>query len=159
MELKKAREIGMAVLEEMQPYLIKGEIVGSIRRQKEIVKDIDFVILLKDEFMTKQNLLLTLKSLGEILMRGKEIVRIDHKEGIKLDIYIANKSNYEIIKLIRTGSAQHNIKIATEAKKQGKRLNFEKGLINESTGKVIATSEKDIFLSLRIPYVEPNKRD
>ena len=79
------------------------------------------------------------------------------QDNAQVDVYIANKENYEPLLLIRTGSKEHNVKLTTKAISLGMKLTAN-GLIDNKTGKIIATSEKDIFKALKMNYIEPEKR-
>jgi len=157
MELNKARKIGESVLDELSNLIEKGEIAGSIRRKKPEVGDIDLVVLPKKEFMALENLKSILKEQGNIEVEGDKVIRVK-KGDVKLDCYIANGKNYEVLLLIRTGSKEHNRKLAIEALKQGKKLNFAEGLIDIKTKSIIANTERGIFEALNLKYIEPEKR-
>lgn len=58
--------------------------------------------------------------------------------------------------LIRTGSAEHNIKLSMIAQKKGLKLSHS-GLTKN--GEVITSTEKEIFKALDLPYVEPEERE
>lgn len=159
MKYEIAEKIAEEILEKIMPYMIKGEIAGSIRRKKPEVHDIDLVILPKSEFMIMENIKKVLKSYGLIEMEGNQIIRVKGKSDEEIDCYITNEKNYEILLLIRTGSAKHNIKLAKKAISLGMKLDFSKGLIDSKTGKVIANTEKSIFEALNEPYAEPEERN
>ena len=158
MKYETAKKIGEEVLEQIKPYIIKGEIAGSIRRKKPEVHDIDLVIIPKNEFMIMGNIKMALKSFGKFEMKGYQILRVKGKNDEKIDCYIANEKNYEVLILIRTGSVNHNIKLAKKAISLGMKLDFSKGLVNSKTRKVIANTEKTIFEILNMAYVEPENR-
>ena len=159
MEYKIAKSIGEEILIKLNPFIVSGTIAGSIRRNKQEVHDIDLVILPKNEFMIMENIKGVLKSYGFFDMEGNQIIRVKGKNNEEIDCYIANERNYEILVLIRTGSANHNIKLAKKALSLGMKLDFSKGLIDRKTGKIIANTEKTIFEALNIDYGEPEKRD
>ena len=50
MELEKAKVIANIVVKALEPFCDKIEIVGSIRRQKPTVKDIDLVLIPRDQW-------------------------------------------------------------------------------------------------------------
>lgn len=158
MELIKAKNIGERVLDEISHLIEKGEIAGSIRREKPEVGDIDLVVLPKKEFMTLDNLKSVLKKQGTIEVEGDKVIRVN-KGDVKLDFYIANENNYEVLLLIRTGSKEHNRNLAIEALKQGKKLNFAEGLIDIKTKSIISDTERGIFEALNLKYKEPEERD
>ena len=137
MKLEDARKIAEAYITKIGHQYKRIEIVGSIRRGKHEVKDIDLVAIPK-------------------FPQEKQIIRTE-VEGIKVEVYIANDKNYEVLRLIRTGSAQHNIKLASMAIKKGCRLNFAEGLILKD-GSSIKT-EKEILETLLGTYIDPKDRE
>ena len=157
MELEKAKQIGNEVLEKIRPYIDQGEIAGSVRRNKQEVKDVDIVIDPKKEFMTLTYIKNILKSCGIFELNGKKLIKIVTKDNVQIDVYIAHGNYYPLL-LIRTGSLEHNKKMCIKAKS----LNYSltaKGLINKLNERVIATTEKDIFRELNFEYKEPEERD
>ena len=159
MKYEIAKKIGESILSTLQPYIEKGVIAGSIRRHKAEVKDIDLIIIPKREFMVMENIKTILNSYGKINMEGNLIIRAEGENELKIDCYIANHRNYEILLLIRTGSKAHNIKLAQLALSQGKQLKFSEGLIDKETKRLLSKTEKGVFENLGLPYLEPKDRD
>src|SRR5690349_7679209 len=105
-------------------------VVGSIRRKKPEVKDIDIVAIPRYKekwFLDKiQELIDAIdatgreeaKKLGKSgvsrYSKGDKIKRFEC-EGIMVDLYIADATTFEPLVLIRTGSEQHNVKLTTIA--------------------------------------------
>jgi len=158
MKYEIGKQIGEEVLNKLKPYIEKGIIAGSIRRQKAEVNDIDLIIVSKQEFMVMENIKSVIKQYGKMNMDGNQIIRVD-KDDLKIDCYVANNKNFEVLKLIRTGSKGHNIKLTTKAISQGKRLKFSEGLIDNNTKKLISNTEEGIFENLGLPYLEPKDRN
>jgi len=159
MKYEIAKTIGEEILEKIKPYVIKGKIAGSIRRKKPEVHDIDLVIIPIGEFMMMEGIKKILRSYGIIEMEGSQIIRVQGKNDEVIDCYIANDKSYEVLVLIRTGSAHHNIQLAKRSLSLGMKLDFSKGLIDRNSGKVIANTEKSIFSALNMTYVEPENRN
>ena len=159
MKYEIAKSIGEEILNKLEPFIVKGTVAGSIRRNKLEVHDIDLVILPKNEFMIMENIKKVLRSYGFLDKEGNQIIRVKGKNDEEIDCYIANERNYEILVLIRTGSANHNIKLAKKALSLGMKLDFSKGLVDSKTRKVIANTEKSIFEALNMVYVEPENRN
>lgn len=159
MEYSKAKAIADDVLNRLKPYMEKGEIAGSIRREKPQVKDIDLVIQPKAEFGILEKVKSILQGYGKLTMDGQQIIRVTGEPDIKLDCYVANPNNFEVILLIRTGSKEHNVKLATLALQQGKQLKFSEGLIDKETKKLLANTERGIFENLGKAYLEPKGRN
>lgn len=156
MQLNEARQEGELILNKISLLIERGELAGSIRRRKPIVKDIDIVIEVLPKNIGKfKNILL---EIGGFKLNGVKAMRLITNAGVQIDIYLANKENYETLFLIRTGSAKHNVKVCSKAKDLNLKLTSN-GLIDNRDGSVIATSEKDIFKALRMDYIEPEDRD
>jgi len=196
MELKKASEIAVAVCQKLQPFCNKIHIAGSIRRKKLEVKDIEIVVEPKlvtqptnDLFgagapkeIIHPQFILTVDLLGKI-EKGKATGRyckIILPEGIALDLFIPEPSDFFRQYAIRTGSADYSHKILAAAwRRKGWvgsdiRLRQEKDCIehkqpdgkskwvcmrNKDEKPPIWTDEKDFFNWLGINYVEPQYRN
>lgn len=147
MDLKQAESIAYNFILDNSFEFRVVEICGSIRRKKANVNDIDLVAIPKnpETFLKK----------FDANIRGPKRVEIFFS-GIKIDIYIADEKNFEVLKLIRTGSAEHNIKLCKEAIKRGWKLKANgDGLITPSGA---IRTEKGILEALLGKYVEPEDR-
>jgi len=132
-------------------------VVGSIRRKRKTVNDIDFLIITSDEGWRQLRNYLLGKLKAKKVCAGDKIQRYI-LDGIELDIYRATKDTYGITKLIRTGSAGHNVYLAKLAISKGMRIKYSLGVVKDA--KVIAgSSESGIFTVLGLPWIEPELRE
>jgi len=152
MRLEQAEKLAEQFIHEIADYCQKIEIVGSIRRRKTECRDIDLVLLAKQEQLW--NFTFKLKKISKIMVDGKQVKRVVYK-GEQFDLYFATPETWGALILIRTGSAQHNIKLSKRALNMGMKL-IHKGLIKD--GKIIASTEKGIIEALDLSYVEPEER-
>jgi len=158
MRLQEAKTTAERVKQTLSPYCDRIEIAGSIRRQKPIVNDIDLVIIEKPD--AALNLPTLLFSMGVLKINGPDIKRLylPH-DNITLDIYIATPLTWSTLLLIRTGSKENNIRLATIAKSKGWHLKANgDGLFNEHGHRVAGDTEESIYEALGIPYQEPQER-
>jgi len=153
MQLEEAQRLAEQFVNEIAICCEKVKIVGSVRRRKPEVKDIDLVLLVKPEHWW--DFTLKLRQLSKIIIDGKQVKRVVYK-GEQIDLYFATPETWGTLVLIRTGSAEHNIKLSMIAQKKGLKLSHS-GL--SRNGQVIATVEKEIFEALDLPYVEPEERE
>ena len=73
MELQKAKEIADSIIETLSPHCERCEIGGSIRREKEFVKDIEIVCIPKKKGNTKIRIndwVMAVYNLGKVV-KGK----------------------------------------------------------------------------------------
>ena len=154
MDLQIAKSIADEVIKRLSPYCHKIEVAGSVRRQKPRVKDIDIVLIPSDLW----NLTHEIMGLGPSHVGGDKLKRVNYG-GNQVDLYFANEKTWATLLLIRTGSAENNIRLATLAKKRGWRLAASgDGLFNEKGERIAGDSEQSIYQALGLPWQRPKER-
>ncbi|MBA7565683.1 hypothetical protein ES708_07368 [subsurface metagenome] len=154
MELEKAKVLADTVVKALEPYCKRIVVAGSIRRQKPTVRDIDLVLIPRD----RQSLDSALLLMGSYKMSGMKIARVE-MDSIPLDIYFATPETFATLLLIRTGSVESNIRLATRAKRRRWRLAASgAGLFNEKGERIAGDTEESIYEALGLPYQEPWER-
>ena len=162
----------------MRPFCVRCEIAGSIRRRKEEVKDIEIVAVAEWE-LEKYDLFAEAKVnklfrwavscayVRWIKPGTSEIINWQPQptgkywrgllpSGIKLDLFIADYSNFGLIYAIRTGSAEFTTALVTHAKRVG--LPCVDGHLTRD-GKPLETPEEgDVFDLLGLEHVAPHER-
>jgi len=157
MRLEQARQIANNIKKILTPYCDRIEIAGSIRRGKPIVHDIDIVLIEKPESAVIIPSLLA--TIGAITLNGSKIKRLHYGEAnINIDIYTATPASWSTLLLIRTGSKENNIRLATIAKRKGWQLKANGDGLFNNHGDRIADTEESIFQVLGLPYQEPHDR-
>ena len=145
----------------------KIDIVGSYRRNKELIADIDIIAWGTDHKIELEKLLdsrnnVTVVSYGDL----KSSWRIMNGYNTTIDVNLGDESCAPFMLLHHTGSASNNISMRAKAKSMGYMLNqygiFPTYNIIEDdktrlTREHIRT-EEDIFSFLDIPYLEPELR-
>lgn len=153
--LERAQKVADAVVKQLSPYCQKIEVAGSVRRQKPQVHDIDLVLVPNDLW----NLHNKIMELGQVKMSGSKIIRAMIGD-IQVDIYFAEPKTWATLLLIRTGSAENNIRLASLAKKKGWRLAASgDGLFDENGQRIAGDSEESIYQALDLPYQAPWDRN
>ncbi len=137
------------------------EVAGSIRRQKSIVHDIDFVVVAKSdtEWQKINEKLRLLKAKPNC--SGNSVIKafVPCKDGLfQVDFYRAKPSTFGIHLLVRTGSADHNMWLAGHAFSKGMRLKYSEGLIKEGVA-IAGETEQGVFDALCLPYALPTQRE
>ena len=165
MELERGQKMAAEVIKRLSPYCQTTvrpgnkvrhwiEVAGSIRRKKPFVNDIDLVLIPTDLW----NLHTELMKLGQLKMSGQKIIRV-MVGNTQIDIYVADEDTWATLLLIRTGSAENNIRLATLAKKKAWHLAASgDGLFNERGQRIAGDTEESIYEALGLRYEEPWER-
>jgi DNA polymerase (family 10) len=132
--------------------------VGSVRRKKALINDIDILVLSKD-FKKVVEKFISLKEVFKVINKGERKATIILKNGIQCDLRIFNKEEFGAGLLYFTGSKNFNIELRKKAIKRGFKLN-EYGIFNKKTGKRLGgKTEKEIFDILGERYLKPEERE
>ena len=154
MKLNEALKLSSDIIKILHPLCKRIEIAGSIRRKKAEVHDVDIVLIPKplvDIVGFLQN------KLGvKVEKRGSRIISLKIND-IGIDLNLATKENFTPLLLFRTGSWQHNQKLATKAKRLG--LKFSPYGVFEDGKRIDDNTEEGIFSVLGEDYVPPEERD
>lgn len=129
---------------------------GSLRRRKEVVKDIDILVSSQSpkevmEVFVKHPLV------ESIIAKGETKSSVTLKDGINADLRVVTDNEYPYALHHFTGSKEHNTALRHIAKKQGIKIN-EYGVFVED--KLLeCKDEKDIFKIFGMDYIEPELRE
>ncbi len=165
-----ARPIADAILEELGqvPGVHRADCAGSLRRGRETVGDLDFLVACKDPEAARAAFV-GLPAVTQVLARGetKSSVRLE-VAGVRLqaDLRIVEAEAYGAALLYFTGSKEHNVRLREIAIKKGLRLN-EYGLFpgtderpqDAGARPVAADTEERIYRALGLPLVPPELRE
>ena len=96
--------------------------------------------------------------MGKAKVSGPKIMRVMAGE-VQLDFYFATPETWATLLLIRTGSAQNNIRLCLRAKEMGWRLAASgDGLFNGAEERIAGDTEISIYNALGLPYQRPQER-
>ena len=167
-ELARARKWAEKIKEELTPYCARIEIVGSIRREREYVGDLDFVVLpaAGNTQLVKER---CSKNAAEIRLNGEQNfvfvvgdIQIDifFARATVLELFGSQPGNWGTLMLSRTGSKQFNVWLASQAKARGMHWDPYNGVWG-TDGRMIPCedSEQDVFKAIGVEWVEPNRRE
>lgn len=160
-------KIQREVIDRLNIYLPKTLVcVGSYRRGKSILKDVDYIsfeplnkMIEKIRNNSDKYSILDIYSHGE--KRVSIILRLNFILNciIKIDLFKVERENEPFALLHHTGSKNFNIRVRAHAKKKGYILN-QYNLTRLSDGKIIKglKSERDILEYIGITYKKPEER-
>jgi DNA polymerase (family 10) len=147
----------------LHPEVIRCSTAGSVRRCKEIIGDIDFLVSSKRpaeviEYFTQLPGILSVNAKGEtkasVILEG----------GIQADLRVVSDAEFPFALAYFTGSKEHNIVMRQRAIERGLRLN-EYGLFRSTEETrdpallVSCRTEEEIFEQLGLAYIPPELRE
>jgi len=134
----------------------KIDYCGSIRRMKETIGDVDFLVISKKPEKV-MDFFVSLPGIVKIWGKGKTKASVRMKEGFDMDIRVVPKKSYGSALQYFTGSKEHNIILRKIAIDKGLKLS-EYGLFKGS--KMIASEdEKEIYKKLGLEWIPPEMRE
>ncbi|WP_367873657.1 DNA polymerase/3'-5' exonuclease PolX [Luteolibacter sp. Populi] len=148
-----AEEI-LALLRE-HPAVFQASVAGSMRRSKEVVRDLDFIVATAEP-ATLTKFFGSLPQAAEIIAQGDTKCSIRLADGLQCDLRAVSNAQYPFALMYFTGSKEHNVAIRSRALKHGWSLN-EYGFTGEAPPEV--HSEADIYRALGLDFVPPALRE
>lgn len=154
----EARQIASLLLEKLRGFseIKEVSLAGSIRRCKELVKDIDLVAATdKPEALMKY--FSQLPQVSRVMALGETKVSVQLEEGINADLRIVRPGEFPYALHHFTGSKEHNTALRYRAKRMGMKIN-EYG-IYRGEEPVNCKTEEEIFHALGLAYIPPELRE
>ncbi|MDD5566421.1 MAG: DNA polymerase/3'-5' exonuclease PolX [Candidatus Omnitrophica bacterium] len=138
------------------PGLKKISCAGSLRRQKETIRDIDILVATG----TPQRIIrhfTRLPQVKEIIASGSTKSSVRTADGIQVDCRAVVEKSFGAALLYFTGSKNFNIKLRQIAIQKGLKIN-EYGVFRGNAF-VAGRTEAEIFKLLGMEYIEPELRE
>lgn len=142
------------------PEVIDFSRAGSLRRMRETIKDIDFIIATVDPIKVRDRLL-TIENMKEVIAKGdtKVSITLDEMHDINVDFRLVTPEEFASTLHHFTGSKEHNVAMRQLAKARGEKIN-EYGIELEDGSEVLTfTSEKAFFDHFGLNYIPPEVRE
>lgn len=142
-----------------RPEVVASDLVGSLRRRKETIGDIDVVAATRDQKKTV-DAFTKAKFVRRVIRKGEEgVTTIFHESGFAVDLELTNPDNYGSLLQHFTGGKEHNVALRTWASSKGLRLS-EDGITTETSGRTRRFKTEDAFYkSLGMDCPPPELRE
>jgi DNA polymerase (family X) len=156
----------LEVAEEIEAKLAKMEGIhsysraGSLRRVRETVKDLDYIISTEDPDKVKGQLL-SLSNIKEKIAAGdtKVSLTFEYQWDVSIDFRIVKTQEFATTLHHFTGSKEHNVRMRQLAKERGEKIS-EYGVENSETGENLTfQSEEDFYKHFGLPFIPPELRE
>jgi len=133
---------------------------GSLRRMRETVKDLDFIISTMNPFAVKEKLL-SIPNVKNIIAAGdtKVSVTLEYQYDLSVDFRLVKPEEFATTLHHFTGSKDHNIRMRQLAKDRGEKIS-EYGVEDSETGEIRTfESEAAFFSYFGLPFIPPECRE
>lgn len=156
----------LPIAEEIETYLESCEEVqkysraGSLRRMRETVKDLDFIIATEHPQYVRDQLI-KIPNISEIIANGdtKVSVQLQYEYEIGVDFRLVTLDEFATTLHHFTGSKDHNVKMRQLAKERGEKIS-EYGVENSETGEITTFStEEEFYAHFDLPFFPPEIRE
>ncbi|SIS51239.1 DNA polymerase/3'-5' exonuclease PolX [Salimicrobium flavidum] len=135
-------------------------LAGSMRRVRETVRDLDFIISSGDPENTRDELL-NLPGIKEVIASGdtKVSVTVEEKWDVNIDFRIVKDKEFATTLHHFTGSKDHNVLMRQLAKNQNEKIS-EYGVENTETGEVQSfRTEEEFYAHFGLNFIPPEVRE
>jgi DNA polymerase (family X) len=132
------------------------EVCGSLRRRKEIVRDIDLLVSSTD-WNNVSDLFKSMPQIEEVIVEGPTKTSCRLVSGIEADLRVVGPESFASALVYFTGSKEHNVKLRGMAKKKGLKLN-EYGLFKDEEA-LLCGDEASVYRWLDLPFIPPELRE
>jgi DNA polymerase (family X) len=130
---------------------------GSVRRMKETVGDIDYLVVTADDPEKVMKFFVSMPEVEEIVGRGPAKAFVRLAGGIDADLLVVPKESWGSALQYFTGSKEHSVELRKIAIAKGLRLN-EWG-VYKGEARVAGATEEGVYQALGLQWIPPEMRE
>ena len=146
------------------PEVEQAEAAGSLRRKRETVGDLDFIVA-SDQPQPVMDWFVNLEGVEEVTAHGNTKSSVRFQGGLQADLRVVPPAQFAFALMHFTGSKEHNVRMRQRALERGLSLS-EWGLFDKDTDSkdaresvIQADSEAEIYQKLDLRFVPPELRE
>jgi len=142
------------------PEIIQFSRAGSLRRYRETIKDLDFIISTNHREKVK-DYILSMDKISEVIASGPTkvscIFYFDYE--VSVDFRMVTEEEFATTLHHFTGSKEHNVRMRQIAKERGEKIS-EYGVENVEKGEIKHfLNEEQFFNHFQLPFISPELRE
>jgi DNA polymerase (family 10) len=131
--------------------------VGSFRRMKETVGDVDYLVL-ADAPGIVMDYFASMPEVDEVIGKGPSKTFVKLNNGMDADLLVVPKESFGSALQYFTGSKEHGVALRKIAISKGLRLN-EWGVYDKKNRMVAGSTEEGIYNKLGLDWIPPEMRE
>ncbi|MFQ3671791.1 MAG: DNA polymerase/3'-5' exonuclease PolX [Verrucomicrobiia bacterium] len=152
---------GLVELLRGHPAVVRVALAGSLRRGKEVIKDIDLIASSKDPVRVME-MFVGLPGVIEVVNHGETKSSVLLEGGVPCDLRVVEDFQFPYALHHFTGSKEHNVALRQRAIGRGMKMS-EWGLFRQGSGEggelVVCRDEAELFGALGLEFVPPELRE
>ncbi len=145
---------------EKQLKSLKGvkriEVAGSVRRWKETIGDVDFLVI-SEEPEEVMNFFVSMLDVTHVYSKGKTRSSVKLKTDMDADLRVVSKDCFGAALQYFTGSKDHNIALRRIAMEKGWKLS-EYGIFDKEK-QIAGETEEEVYNMLGLQWIPPEMRE
>ena len=138
------------------PEVKKAVAAGSVRRMRETIGDVDFLVQ-SDDPATVADFFVSMPEVVQVIEKGKTKSAVKLKTGMNADIRILPEQSFGAALQYFTGSKPHNIELRKIAIDRNWKLN-EYGIF-QKTRQIAGKTEEEVYEKLGLQWIPPEMRE
>lgn len=142
------------------PDITRFSRAGSLRRMRETIKDLDYIISCDNPEKVRKALL-AIPKLSDVIASGdtKVSVQLNYDVEVNVDFRLVKEEEFASTLHHFTGSKDHNVRMRQLAKERGEKIS-EYGIENLETGEIkTVKNEHEFFDHFGLPFIPPELRE
>ncbi len=132
------------------------EVAGSVRRWRETIGDVDFLII-SDEPEKVMNFFVSMPDVMHVYGKGNTRSSVKLKTAMDADLRVVSKNCFGAALQYFTGSKDHNIELRRIAMEKGWKLS-EYGIFGKEK-QIAGETEKEVYNKLGLQWIPPEIRE
>ncbi len=149
-----AQELAGALRHELGVQTV--EPVGSLRRMKDTIGDIDLLAAC-DQPERATAAFVKLPQVAEVLSHGPTRASVRLHNGLQVDLRALEPEHYGSLLQYFTGSKDHNVTLRALAQKQG--LSLSEYGFKRGEEEILCPTEEEVYAALGLPWIPPELRE
>jgi DNA polymerase (family 10) len=149
-----AQELAQALRRQLTVQTV--EPVGSLRRMKDTIGDIDLLAAC-DQPERATAAFVKLPQVAEVLSHGPSRASVRLHNGLQVDLRALGPERYGSLLQYFTGSKDHNVTLRALAQKQG--LSLSEYGFKRGEEEILCRTEEEVYGALGLPWIPPELRE
>jgi len=138
------------------PEVKEISVAGSVRRMKETIGDVDFLVV-SDDPVEVMDFFVSMPEVMDVMGKGETKSSVKLKTGMNADIRVLQEKSFGAALQYFTGSKDHNVALRRIAQERDWKLS-EYGLFQGNT-QIAGRTEQEVYGKLGLQWIPPELRE